>query len=59
MKTKRFVYVIESRDKRLDGTWAKWIIGEAFANRQDAINAGCPCKEFDFQVRVTKYVSTR
>lgn len=56
---KRHVWVIESRIRKIDGTWTRWHIGEAFSNRADAVDAGCPYKDNEYQVRITRYTSDR
>jgi hypothetical protein len=56
---KRYIWVIESREKKVNDEWGRWIAGEAFTNRQDAVFAGNPYKDECGETRITKYVSTR
>lgn len=56
---KRHIWVVESRDKKNDGTWSRWQIGEGFSNRKDAVFGGAPYKDDCGEVRIVRYDSTK
>ena len=59
MKRKRHIWVIESRDKRNDEKWGRWIIGTGYSSRREAVFAGNPGKDECGEVRITRYDSSR
>lgn len=59
MKKKRHIWVIESRSKRNDKKWGRWIIGTGYSNRQEAVFAGNPWKDEYDEIRITRYDSSR
>ena len=55
------LWVIESRDRRNNGTWGCWRLRpvEAFTNRKDAVFAGGNYKDKIGESRIVKYVPAK